>query len=305
MNTTLKMTEKKLVVCDDIMENGQVAASKFCAPVFIANSSFGTLLSKEGDLVFQRIEEGSVRSGTLTFISYRGELLALTCRHVVTALRQKREQWRSAMLEQYQFEPDHVPFHLYTPIGLNRFHFSYELTPVPPNLDASEPDVAIARIDRDVITRLGRVPLVFADKKKLPVTGIACGYPEQQRTLTAGEHLSNLALMFVACTATLQVTGKGNLLLQDEISENNGVNNLSGMSGGPILWSDQKRFGLAGIVYEGSDIQGGEGRLMKGSGIWIRGERISAAKLDEWLPHIPANSRVNEQKGLYVPSALR
>ena len=297
---------KKLVVCDAIMENGQVAASKFCVPVFIANSSFGTLLSKEEDLVFQQIEDSSVRSGTLTFISYKGELLALTCRHVVAALRHRREQWRSAMLEQFKFESDHVAFHLYTPIGLNQFHFSYELTPVPPNLDASEPDVAIARVDRDVITRLGRVPLVFADKKKLPETGIACGYPEQQRTLTAGEHLSKLAPKFVACIATLQVTGKGDLLLQDEVSENNGVNNLSGMSGGPILWSDHKRFGLAGIVYEGSDIQGGEGRLMEGSGIWIRGEKITAEKLDEWLPHIPANSRVDEQsKGLYVPSALR
>jgi len=300
------MTEKKLVVCDDIMKNGHVAASKFCAPVFIASSSFGTLLSKEEDLVFKHIQEGSVRSGTLTFIRYRGELLALTCRHVVLALRQRREQWRSEMFKKYKTEPDHVPFHLYTPIGLNQFHFFYELTPVPPNLDGSEPDVAIARVDIDVITRLGRVPLVFADKKTLPETGIACGYPEQQRTVTAGEHLNNLAPKFVACTATLQVTGKGDLLLQDEISESNGVDNLSGMSGGPILWSDHKRFGLAGIVYEGSDIQGGEGRLMEGSGIWIRGERISTSKLDEWLLHIPRSSRVDEHsKSLYVPSALR
>lgn len=300
------MTEKKLVVCDDIMVNDQLTTSKFCAPVFIASSSFGTLLSKENDLVFQQIEEGSVRSGTLTFVSYKGELLALTCRHVVAALRQKREQWRLAKVEQYQFNSDHVAFHLYTPIGLNQFHFYYELTPVPPASDGGEPDVAIARVDRNVITRLGRMPLVFADKKELPETGIACGYPEQQRTLTAGEHLSTLAPKFVACTATLQITGKGDLLLQDEISDHNGVDNLSGMSGGPILWSDHRRFGLAGIVYEGSDIQGGEGRLVEGSGIWIRGERITAEKLDRWLPHIPANSRVEEQsKSLHVPSALR
>lgn len=298
------MVKKKLVFCDDIKKGEKYVASDYCAPIFIANSSFGVSISKDIDLVFEEITEDSVRSGTLTFISYKGQALALTCGHVVAALRKKREESRRAMLEKYGEDFNQVSLHFYTPIGLDQFHFNYELTPVPIDPDGTETDLAIARIDRSVITRLGRTPLIFTDKKNLPKSGLAGGYPEQQRTITNQGLLGTLSPKFVACIAELQITGNGDLMLQDEIAESNGVDNLSGMSGGPILWSDSKRYGLAGIVYEGLDIQGGKERLVPGSGILIRGVQLTSKKLDKWLLGIPHSSRVEDQsKRLHVPPA--
>lgn len=169
--------------------------------------------------------------------------------------------------------------------------------------DGGYPDVAIARVKRESISRLGRKPIVLAKKNELPKTGIASGYPEEQRVVKQGEKVSMFSPKFSACIASMQTTAKGDILIQDTIEDNQGLDVLSGMSGGPIIWSDRNRFGLAGIVREGFDIQPKQGTLMVENGIWIQGERITVELFEKWLEIVPPLMQLkDESKSLYTPT---
>lgn len=86
---------KKLLVCDTLFDDKQELITwQYCAPVFISNTFSGTLFSKEKDLLFKEFDSDSVRNGTLTFLSYKGELFAITCKHVVHALNNKQVAWK-------------------------------------------------------------------------------------------------------------------------------------------------------------------------------------------------------------------
>jgi hypothetical protein len=298
---------KKLPVCDSLLDGKkELNTWEFCAPAFIASTFFGTLICKDSDLIFKEFDESSVRSGTLTFVSYKGECFAITCKHVVDALEKKQAAWKEEQREKYQNEPDFDGYQLFTPIGNNQYHFNYNLTPVPVREDGAQPDVAIARVNRQSITRLGRRQITLAKKNSLPETGIASGYPEEQRIIRQGNNINTFSPKFTTCVATLQITGKGDVLVQDTIANHNGLDVLSGMSGGPIIWSDSKRFGLAGIVREGLDIQPKQGQLMVENGIWIHGERITTELFDEWLNTTPAITELkDETKSLCIPESVK
>jgi hypothetical protein len=298
---------KKLVVADGLLDiNKTIDAWKYCAPVFIANSFFGTFLTKVEDLAPEKIDKSSVRSGTLTFISYKGEYFALTCNHVLEALVKRQKAWKAAECEKYGDEPPMEGFELFTPKEQSQHHFNYKLVPVPLDGFGEQPDIAIARINCNYIKKLGREAIVFSKKNKLPETGIASGYPEEQRVIRNGKNLSTFSPKYVACLATLQVTAKGGVLLQDSIIEHNDIDVLSGMSGGPIIWSDDKKFGLAGIIVEGLDVQPKEGQLVDEPGIWIHGERITTELFDVWVKSIPPlNELKNKTQTLSVPESMK
>jgi hypothetical protein len=138
---------KKLPVCDSLFDQKkELVAWQFCAPIFIASAFFGTLVSKESDLIFEGFTESSVRSGTLTFISYKGEFFAATCKHVVETLERKQAAWKSEQREKHQIEPSFDGYLLFTPIDNNQYHFNYKLTLAPVCEDGSQPDIAIARV---------------------------------------------------------------------------------------------------------------------------------------------------------------
>lgn len=298
---------KKLQVCDILFDGkNEINTWQFCAPAFIASTFLGTAICKDTDLIFDDFDESSVRSGTLTFVAYKGELFAITCKHVLDALEKKQSRWKREQLDKYGFESPIDGFHLFTPIDNNQFHFNYKLTSAPSREDGSQPDVAIARIKLSSITRLGRKPIIFAQKDLLPETGIASGYPEQQRVIRQGNNFNTFFPKFSTCIATMQMTAKGDILIQDTIEDHKGLDNLSGMSGGPIIWTNEERFGLAGIVKEGLDIQPKEGQLMTDNGIWIHGERITTEQFEFWLKSIPPLTELNDEtKSLHIPTGMR
>ncbi|WP_152985469.1 hypothetical protein [Pseudomonas taeanensis] len=298
---------KKLPVCDSLFdEKKELNTWQFCAPVFIASTFFGTLICRDSDLVFKEFSESSVRSGTLTFVSYKGQCFAITCKHVADALENKQAEWKNEQCEKYQNEPAIDGYQFFTPIENSQYHFNYKLTPAPANEDGTQPDIAIARVNHHSITRLGRKPIILTKKESLPGTGIASGYPEEQRAIRQGNNVNTFAPKFTACIATLQVTGKGEILVQDTIADHKGLDVLSGMSGGPIIWSNGTKFGLAGIVREGLDIQPKHGQLMVENGIWIHGERITPELFDRWLNAVPALIELkDETKSLYIPTGMR
>ena len=297
---------KKLPVCDKLLNSKkELMTHQFCAPVFVASSFFGTFLYDESKLVPDGFDENSIRSGTLTFISYKNEHFAITCNHVLEALESRRNAWRKKQKEEYDFEPPMEGYQLFTPIDNYQYHFNYNLTPANKLSDDSQPDIAIARVNMQSITRLNRKAIVLAKKEQLPETGIASVYPEQQRSIKNGKRTSTFSPKFSTCMATLQVTDNGGLIVQDTIDENNGLDSLSGMSGGPIIWSNSNQFGLAGIVTEGLDIQPKEGQLITEDGILIHGERITPEIFEQWIKGLPNLVELeDETKSLHIPSGM-
>ena len=297
---------KKLPVCDDLFNSTkEIETWKYCVPIFIASSFFGTFICDTNDLIPDKFNKTSIRNGTLTFVSYNGETFAITCKHVLDALENQQKLWKKDQIKKYGFEPPIEGLQLFTPINNYQYHFNYKLSPVPKRDDGAQPDIAIARVNFHSIQRLNRQPIVLTQKDQLPETGIASGYPEQQREIQKGVKLYTFSPKFVNCIASLQVTSKGDLLIHDTIVEHNGLDVLSGMSGGPIIWSDLKEFGLAGIVREGLDIQSKESQIMTEDGICIYGERITPELFDHWLDGIPELLELkDESKMLYIPKGM-
>lgn len=298
---------KILPVSDGLLNSDkEIETWKYCAPIFVASSFLGTFICDDKNLIPNEFDENSVRNGTLTFVSYKGETFAITCKHVLDALENKQKTWKKDQINKHGFEPPIEGFQLFTPIDNHQYHFNYKLSPVPKRDDGTQPDVAIARVNSHSISRLGRQPILLTRKNQLPEAGIASGYPEQQRVIRAGEKLNTFGPKFVTCVATLQVTANGGLLIQDTIEDHKGLDVLSGMSGGPIIWSDEKEFGLAGIVREGLDVRPKEGQLMTEDGILIHGERITPEIFERWIDGIPELLEFkDETKSLYIPRNMR
>ncbi len=287
-------------------ERHEVQTQKYCVPIFIASIFSGTYWEKEENLAPEKIDEDTLRSGTVTFISYKGEFYALTCKHVVEVLEKKQREWKEEQKRKFDFEPPLDGLGFYTPIDNNQYHLNYKFTIIGQDGDSQQPDVAIARIHHTSISRLNRTPIRLTAKKLYPETGIASGYPEEQRIIKPSERISTFCPKFVACVASLRETMNGNIYIQDTITTHNDVDVLSGMSGGPIIWSSKDRFGLVGIVKEGYDIQPKEDGLTIENSILIHGEKITPKLLEQWLKEVPEIQELkDESKSLFIPEAMR
>jgi hypothetical protein len=295
--------EKTLPVCDDLLnEKKELKTHSYCAPIFIASTFSGTLWVKDEHLAPEKINDNTLRSGTITFIRYKGNCYALTCKHVIESLEKRQQEWKDEQLEKYKFTPPMEGIGLYTPVENNQYHFNYKFT----KIDDPDIDLAIARINPSSFKRLGRSAITLAKKVKLPETGIASGYPEEQRVIKTGKHTNTFSPKFVVCIATLQESMNGNLYIQDSITDHGNVDVLSGMSGGPLIWSDLKHYGIAGIIKSGYDIQPKTDGLTSEDSIFIHAERISPELFEKWLEKVPAAEQLkDETKSLYIPETMR
>jgi hypothetical protein len=127
-----------------------------------------------------------------------------------------------------------------------------------------QPDIAIALLPDDFLPSINRRSLK-QEKITLPneteksdqrLTGVACGFPERNRNITDSSimGMKDFGKGFVYMFAHFDSITEHNIRIIDEIKKTNGVNNLSGMSGGPMFWSTEYRWGLAGIIKSGDDL---------------------------------------------------
>jgi len=304
---------KGLTVCDGLCDSeNEIETWKYCAPIFISCAFFGTLLHEEKTLAPDKeidprdYSEDMVRSGTVTFVTYKNEAFAITCKHVIEVLEKQQQDWKKEQLKEFDFAPPIEGVQLYTPIDNYQYHFNYKFSLVPKRDNGTQPDIAIARVKLNSIKRLGRKPLSLFKKNNIPETGVASGYPEQQRIYRKENKVDTFSPMFTTCVASLQITGNGNIILEGNIESHNEVDSLSGMSGGPILWSDSKKFGIVGIVKKGSNIKPIQGGLAVENNILIHAEKITPEIFDGWLEHIPELLELkDETKHLYIPSGMQ
>jgi hypothetical protein len=72
--------------------------------------------------------------------------------------------------------------------------------------------------------------------------------------------------------------------LFSELKETPAIRDLSGMSGGPIYWSNDAAYGLLGITYESSRP---EESLAGSAAVHIKGHLADRATIERWVANVP------------------
>ncbi len=288
---------EKLVVHRDLLnKNNKLTTDNFCAPIFIASQFLGMALAKEKDLISTDPEKyPTIRNGTMTFVAYRNEYFAVTCRHVEEFLTTEQNRWKQQ--QETTEDPLFVGYQLFIPLGNRYIHFNYKLTSLPTEL----PDIAIARIEPSFLKKVNRKAITLFSKGVLPKSGIATGYPEYQRVIKQNNNIDLFSPKCVSCYGAMELTALGRLCINGIIDDHQGLDNLSGMSGGPIIWSTKDYFGLAGILYKGWDVQPEAGKLVAGGSLSILGELITPALFQTWLTNfIPPLKKLHDDSKMIV-----
>ena len=274
-------------------KSGDLDTSKFCAQVLVGSPYFATILKSKDDWSFSSASESPVRNGTITFFKFKGEYFAATCLHVIDALvsTNKSPEVRDPQL--LFIHRDNI-YH----------HFNYELFPVPKDHDDHQPDVVIGRIEKEFVDRINCDALTLKGHPRDLKFAIATGYPERSREIRQHIETFSVQSICISFVASIQFNNR-HLLLHDRIKDHpDHTNNLSGISGGPILWSRKDNIGLLGISSSGYDL-GVAPDGFQHPKIFIFGEYFSLERALRWIEGIPAMSKTKDQsKQVYIPQGF-
>lgn len=296
------MSDVNLFVHDELYDaKKQLETFKYCCPIFITGT-FGTTLAKEDDLIGANGDTPAIRSGTLTFVFFNGEIYGITCGHVVKALElsnEKNHQKWKVLIGPNAAYPPQAQMHFFVPEGNRQIHINAHFHRAPGDeFTNSCPDVAFARIANVTFGATGRraLPLKADPSNEVfnikHTCGIATGYPEKsRRSFEINPSLNRLALSTAVAIAPFECISETKIRLVSELPSDPEVDNLSGMSGGPIIWSNESGWGFAGIIKDGRDVKpkepNGSNHIINGHAIWIEGERLKYDQLARWLESIP------------------
>ena len=291
---------------------GGLAAQDHCVPVFIGERMKLVLqdpLQRDADTDLPKL-----RNATMTFLSWDGATYAVTCRHVIQALREERSDLSHH--EAYGVTlPERLQAQLYVPMGQRHIHINAHFHLAPDDDIGKAPDAAIARVSAALPAVLGMRPIAAerldgGDEPRIGQNALAAGYVEADRRLRERNAvISDLVGRFVQISAGLTTIDRRGLRMIHEFDHAIDADNLSGMSGGPIFWHDGTRWGLAGIVREGRDLQprAGDGSAFAAPTLWLEGERLSRERMSAWVAAIPPDDAPLEDCSfaLYIPKNLR
>lgn len=133
------------------------------------------------------------------------------------------------------------------------------------------------------------------DDAKWPVSyAVAIGFPTvEKHDMQAGLGSIRLALPCVHALAEgLDSTGSSDqVLFHSELSEKPSVVSLSGISGGPVFWSDGTKHGLIGFVKEALDVtpKEGEETFYTEPKVDFICQRVDFTILERWTQYIDMN----------------
>jgi hypothetical protein len=275
---------------------------RYCCPILIGSFSFGAFLEPPEHLLVQPGKElPRLRSGTLTFVRHDGEFYGITCAHVIDALNQSIEadkrHLETACSGEVPYPPE-VWNRFFFPAGDTHFDVNVRFVRAPDH----NVDLAAGWIPPDIFDAIGRQALDIGLDHELPeqwpdeAGGLASGYPEANRRIYGrGESDDTLAISNVTLRSGIEkpVGRKIRMFGALRPEEVVGVDVLSGMSGGPILVTCGERWGLAGIISGGSDLnshaKSGNQSFFDGPAINIEGEALVLPRLRSWLDSLKGN----------------
>jgi len=212
------------------------------------------------------IPEPTDDTATLTFIKFEGSTYAVTAGHVITAFASQALA-EAAAPESY-FVPTGKGIGIQPPF----------IVPLPIWPDRA-PDIALRKIDDRLPAHIGKEAFdLLPDVRPefpIPYAG-AVGFPTFAKAMREEPGGARLAMPCVHAVAE----GIGSsehadqVQFYSEITAKVDVSSLSGMSGGPVFWSDGHRLGLLGFVKEALDV---EPRLARRRSTPARGSILSAS----------------------------
>lgn len=282
---------------DDLFDGeSKPIVHRYCCPILIAGANFAAFIEPAEHVLVQRGKElPRLRSGTLTFVLHEGEVYGLTCAHVVDALEQSIVDAKSQLESACGGE---VP---YPPEVWNRFFFPADDKHLDLNVKferASDPniDIAASWIPPDIFSEIGRRAIDINPGRELPeqwpadAGALACGYPEVNRRIhTRLGPDDTIAFANVTLRSDIEKPSGGRIRMFGSLDpkEATEVDVLSGMSGGPIVVTCGDRWGLAGIVSGGADLNSyakpGSQGFFDSPAINIEGEALTLPHFRTWL----------------------
>jgi hypothetical protein len=247
-------------------------------------------------LRFQGLDRGLVptadsETATVTFIKIKGRTYAVTARHVIETLdnlaRRDGNQFEGYSCVQSPGVAIVGPF----------------LTP-PADYPNPQPDIAICPVHESLPGRIKKAPFEIGPQSdaKWPVShAVAVGFPTVEKHDTQDELGGiRLALPCVHALAEgLNSSGSSDQVqFHSEISERPSVVSLSGMSGGPVFWSDGPNHGLIGFVKEALDVtpKEGEETFYTEPKVNFICQRVDFAILERWTQYVDTNWQKERDK---------
>jgi len=219
-------------------------------------------------------------TGTVTFIRYGEKCYAVTAKHVVTYLTDQASERKQ-------------PVRYYCPVNTGLVIRGPFVAPPREFFPDHEPDVAITPIDEAALLRIGKRPFVISDNDPvwpLPYA-MATGFPTaEKKDVDSKFEGVQLSMGFVrAVAAGNGADGKHHsVTFYSDLDSLPPISKLSGMSGGPVFWSDADSYGLVGFVKEALEQEGGEvsGDTAKVH-FWV--QRVDQVILRDWINHVEEN----------------
>lgn len=218
-------------------------------------------------------------TGTVTFIRYGNKCYAITAKHVVDYLAHQAA-------ESYQ------PVRYFCPVNKG-LTIRGPFISAPLDFANNQPDVAITPIIEAYVLSIGKRPFVIQEHDPvwpLPYA-MATGFPTaEKRDVPDKSGSTNLSMGFVRTIAEGNgADGKHHsVTFYSDLDALPPITKLSGMSGGPVFWSDTERYGLVGFVKEALEQDGGE-VTSDTPKVHFVVQRADSFILREWIDHVERN----------------
>ncbi len=203
-------------------------------------------------LKFQGMKRGLIplaasETATVTFIKINVKTYAVTAQHVIEAFSKLAHK-------------DGLLFEGYSCVQAPGVAINGPFLTPPADYPHKQPDIAICPVHENLPGRINKTPFDIRpeDDAKWPVShAIAFGFPTaEKRDVQDKVGAIRLALPCVHALAEgLNSPGTSDQVqFHSELAEKPGIVSLSGMSGGPVFWSDGTNLGLIGFVKQALDI---------------------------------------------------
>ena len=181
-------------------------------------------------------------TATVTFVQVNGRTYAVTAHHVIESFG------KQARAEGIDHESYYCP---QTPGVAIQGPFLR-----PANYLITPPDIAICPIHPGLPDRIGKQAFCVCEEDNAPwplSLAVAIGFPtEAKHELQDRLHDTRVAMPCVNVFIEGRSDGKGEVArFHSRLEDAPAVQNMSGLSGGLVLWSDESRYGLVGFVIEG------------------------------------------------------
>lgn len=193
------------------------------------------------------VPDPAVDTATVTFIRVHGKTYACTAFHVIEFFQ------RSAESEGIRFEG-------YMCLQQPGVMIGGPFIRAPREYPFSDPDVAICPVHEDLPARIGKVAfeVLPSGDATWPVShAIGFGFPTLEKRDVeddAGSLRMGLSCVHVVAEGLSSPGTSDQIQFHSELIEKPSVRSLSGMSGGPVFWSDGNRHGLVGLIKEAFDV---------------------------------------------------